>query len=141
MTMEKVTVYSYEYGGGYDMDQYLNPDQIFTITGVYLHGDLESIVGYDIVYVPILESIDDIIGVPERRLARYNAIATQLPVGIYDVTVKANGSEYEAKAYIYLDTNYSPLEGGKLRGLIVLPEDKDSLAYAVKCYEEKKQCL
>lgn len=139
--MEKVTVYSYDYGGGYDMDQYLSPGQMFAITGVYLHGDLESIVGYDIVYVSIPKLTALIEDGPERRITQYNAIAAQLPVGIYDVTVKANGSEYEAKAYIYLDTNYSPLEGGKLRGLIILPEDKDSLAYAVKCYEEKKQFL
>lgn len=139
--MKKITVYSHECNGTYDMEQYLNSNQRFAITGVYLHGDLQDIVGYDIVYVPINKSIDDITDAKERRTSNYNAILGQLFTGIHNVLVKADGNQYEAKAYVYLDTNHRPEEGGKLRGLIVLPEDTESVEYAIKCYEKQKQYL
>lgn len=138
-----ITIYSHSCGAPDSIDQYLPEGKDWSSTGAYLHGELERLIGYDIAYVPI-DKLDypKSGNVPvELRVKRYNLIVSELPMGINDVVVKANGTEYKAKAFIYRDTFHTPENGGRLRGLIVLENDKESVAYAKQCFSEKKAHL
>ena len=135
--MKNLIVYSHACSSEYDMDTYLEKDHSFASTGIYLHGELESRVGYDIVYVPVQNSIHEIADPKKRTEAYREAILKHIHPGIHDVVVKADGEEHIAKAYVYADTCHN----GRFRGLIVLSEDTESLEYAVKCFETQKQHL
>lgn len=132
------TVFSHECGGDFDMDAaYLPEGHIWGATGLYLHGKLEHLVGYDIVYVPYPESILEIENSQERWQKRTTAIREHISEGVHDVVVKADGKEYKAKAYVY----HNPERDlHALRGLIVLESDEKSVEYAKECYENRK-CL
>ena len=136
------TVYSHACNSNLDMDElYLPEGMQWASTGVYLHGELEHQVGYDIVYVPIPDHIADIENQDERLITRCDGIKSQLNYCFAeDVLVKADGKEYQAKAYIYPD-KYKPEEGGRLRGLIVFADDADAVQYAQEVYEQKPWLL
>lgn len=138
--MKTITVYSHACNSEYDMDSYLPEDKhSWSSTGVYLHGELESLVGYDIVYVPndaIPSDLSEANGDDYWKQRYAKVIEAMGGEGIHNFVVKADGKEYNAIGYVYPNKNRL----SAMRGLIVLESDTQSVEYAKKCYEEK-QCF
>lgn len=135
--MEKVIWYSEEYGS----DNMPKPDtgsEFWNINGIYLHGDLENEIGYDICYNQIKTSDYDILSEQyqskEITYEEYQIRMQKLlgvKIGKYPVTILANGKSYEALAFVW----------GIRRGLVCLVDDEESIAYAKKRFREKAEYI
>jgi phosphatidate phosphatase APP1 len=133
--MENLITYSYNYGNHESLDQYLEPNKAFITSGLYLHGELQDIIGYDIALVQIDKDLKEFNGKTDEEYfkAINNAIKEQIGLGIHNILVKANGEEYQAIAYVYQDR----LHPERIKGLIVLPNDTESVEYAEEVYNEE----
>lgn len=118
----------------------------FHFNGVYLHGDVERVCGYDICY-PV--NPQDFPGCVKKITHKFN---------------KPGGYVYKTYPYLFLDGIFPCVVDGKYdctaflwydrelvdngydvshmqRGLIVSNYDDESLAYAKKSYNERKTCI
>ena len=87
---------------------------IIGIGGIYLHGDLEQLAGFDLISIPLDEK-------PTKDFTEEDHIEP----GQYPVTIMMAGVPVDAIASIW-DTKYS------LKGLIVSPSDQGALDYATE---------
>ena len=145
--MKTLIAYSHECGNDNSLDSYLKPGEGFVTTGLYLHGELEGLVGYDIVYVPVKKELyDNLVNTEnnadwaEKKALIHKAVLEQIPYGINYITIMADGKEYQAMAYVYEDKYYSGVPD-RLKGLVVLPKDVDGVKAAVEAYTAKTQTL
>jgi len=98
-------------------------------TGIYCHGELQNLIGYDICYVPINEKSYDKLWSDYELTNDYHQSKIDrvklfnLPLGKYECEVLANGITYNAIAFVWLTNN-------EVKGLVCLPNDTDSLVDA-----------
>lgn len=135
--------YSYMDQGKPELEKYLEEDKFqYGSIGVYFHGELESMIGYDIplfrmptnyVFKPI--STDDFNMWKAEKERRHPGIKE----GVYDILVHVFGNDEPiiAKAYIWDGKNNMHFK----RGYIVLPDDKESNIFALDQFIKKDQYL
>jgi hypothetical protein len=91
------------------------PDKYKLVVGVYLHGELERSVGFDLVC----------------------SLGGSMPYGEYPVTVHADNETYECIAFVWESND---LKGWK-RGLVCDIKDSCSISYAKDMCREKAQSI
>ena len=134
--MKKV-IYSHKHGN--DLPK-LEEGMFFNyLSGVYLHGDLEDEVGYDITYVPV--NIEEYYNADKTFTTSSDVwVKTmrdfyKLETGVYPVIIKADGKELEAIAHIWEGTR------APYRGLICLASDEWAMKDAQDKYERRQENL
>lgn len=119
----------------------------FHFSGVYLHGDVERVCGYDICY-PL--NPKDFPGCVKNVTHKFNDLNggyyfKTYPYlfldGIFQCIVDG---QYQCTAFLWYDKD--AVENGEdyahmQRGLVVSNYDDESLEYAKKCYNERSLCL
>ena len=103
-------------------------DSIFDF--VYLHGDLEKEVGYDLVFCD--SALTNI---------RRNG---DLDTGIFDVNIvvpNLNNKTYNAIIFYWEDNQNTTNIVGKTHGLICLKNDEEACKYALEIYKNKSMCI
>lgn len=93
-------------------------DEMKIADGIYLHGQLERINGYDMCSFGSF-------GVPERE-------------GIYECRTVIDENMYISKLFYWTVTNY---ERKINRGLVVFISDKNGMEEAQKMYDERKAII
>lgn len=92
--------------------------------GCHLHGELESIVGYDCFLIESSFNLDKI----DKGLYFKRG-----KTGIYRCKIFLNG-KYENCIFYYWQLETLRMQ----KGLLVLENDENARKYALKCYTEKK---
>ena len=87
---------------------------IIGIGGIYLHGDLEQLAGFDLISIPL-----------DEKPTKDFTVEDHIEPGQYPVTIMMAGVPVDAIASIW-DTKYS------LKGLIVSPSDQGALDHATE---------
>lgn len=101
-----------------------DPKQDVHAVGIYFHGILQALAGYDVAYVQAPDNIVDLEEVKDL-IGHYNLVE-----GISNTVVNIDGAYYPAIAYVW-QTRY------RLRGLVCLADDVESNAYAENMYNSK----
>lgn len=108
-----MNIYAMNYKGKIHNDKMKN----LFYGGAFLHGKLEQVNGYDLFAIKTKHY--------DELLEKGN--------GIQKVTViMCDGTKIDADFYFW-----SVWQGKHLKGLVVLPDDTDSVAYALDMLEEK----
>lgn len=119
-----LNVYAIEQG---TYNKYDNGKELTTFSYVYLHGELDDEIGFDIVAI----EVDELNNLTES--------------GIYDVNViKPNGDTVEAKLYFWQVDRVYDFSGNTMkvnRGLIVYSDDTESVEYAKSKFEIRADYL
>ena len=133
----KTIIYSHKHGN--ELPQ-LEQGMFFNyLSGVYLHGDLEHKVGYDITYVPV--NVEEFYTADKTFSEGAEVWVTtmrnfyKLETGVYPVIIKADDKEIEAIAHIWEGTR------APYRGLICLASDEWAMKDAQDKYERQQEFL
>jgi hypothetical protein len=110
-----------------------------TASYIYLHGELEYAVGYDIIHIPIEEGLweNNYLNYKQHRDDKLYAEEYRKLLGIeygeYPVTIKANGETYDAIARVW------PCDSGMkdMTGLVCLVDDERANTYAKQMHAQK----
>jgi len=135
--MEKVIWYGQRCGSD-NLPEPNTGSDYWNVNGIYLHGNLEYEIGYDICYNQMkisdwkklskqYQSGEVTREVYQKRMQELLGVK----IGKYPVTIIANGKSYEALAFVWSIT----------RGLVCLIDDEESIAYAKKCFRKKPECI
>ena len=135
----KTVLYSHKYGEEQGMPA-LEKGKFYTyMSSVYLHGQLEDLVGYDITYLPVSEQAyrksDKLWSTDKPAWVKKMRRLYKLPLGVSQVTIIANGCEHQAIAFIW-EGKDSPY-----KGLICLADDEWAIHTAVLKYIRNDQHL
>lgn len=104
-----------------------NADSRLCACGIYAHGELEDILGHDVIYVPHT-GVDDAI----------NFVIPFKECGIFDIEIIHKTEVLKAKLYFWFNIE-NPKSSHKTQcGLCVLQSDKESVKYAAECLNKKK---
>ena len=131
----KITYYSHECGKD-SMPEFEGME--YNTIGIYCHGELQYLIGYDICYIPInTESVDKIwkdfqSSNDRNQLTLDKFKLYNLPIGKNECTVIADGVTYNAIAFVWEVHNH-------MRGLVCLPNDVEALADAQAKFDKRSE--
>jgi len=106
----------------------------FYFSGVYLHGDVESLCNYDICYPANAEDFPE--GVREVTTHCVGEDITEKCLFLEGEFPCIVDGEYECTAFLWYDDKYHHTPNW-VRGLIVLNTDTESMEYAREKYKER----
>jgi hypothetical protein len=127
-----------------ELSTYLQEDKYeYDTIGVFFHGELEGIIGYDIPLFRIAPGVKiEAINTDSNEVWRAEKAKRHpnIPNGINDITVHVFGHKKPIQAIAYIWDGH--LNWGHFkRGYIVLESDKDSNDYAKAQLEKQEQLL
>lgn len=96
----------------------------YPLTGVYAHGELETLLDNDIIST-------DTLSLATKHMDAANGMVTYVA---NDIARNENGKTMSVRVYLWST-------GGLVRGLVVSDEDNESIAYALDRFERLSPTL